>query len=112
MSNVIEIKAMSQEQAITRALKIMEATPEQVVKVIEKQKSRSFLGIFNREGVYEVEIDKTPREKKEIKVEKVKNVEVTEKKKEQSKEQPVEIKEVKKRKKMPLKLFKRKLKSF
>ena len=99
MSNVIEIKAMSQEQAITRALKIMEATPEQVVKVIEKQKSRSFLGIFNREGVYEVEIDKTPREKKEIKVEKVKNVEVTEKKKEQSKEQPVEIKEVKKEKK-------------
>lgn len=99
MSNVIEIKAMSQEQAITRALKIMEATPEQVVKVIEKQKSRSFLGIFNREGVYEVEIDKTPREKKEIKVEKVKNVEVTEKKKEQPKEQSVEIKEVKKEKK-------------
>ena len=48
MKNVIEIKAMSQEQAITRALKIMEATPEQVVNVIEKQKSKSFLGIFNR----------------------------------------------------------------
>ena len=46
MSNVIEIKAMSQEQAITRALKIMEATPEQVKKVVEKQKSRSFLGLF------------------------------------------------------------------
>ena len=43
MKNVIEIKAMSQEQAITRALKIMEATPEQVVNVIEKQKSKSFL---------------------------------------------------------------------
>lgn len=67
MSNVIEIKAMSQEQAITRALKIMEATPEQVIKVIEKQKSRSFLGFFNREGIYEVEIDKNKdiKEKKE-----------------------------------------------
>lgn len=58
MSNVIEIKAMSQEAAITRALKIMEATPDQVVKVIEKQKSRSFLGLFNREGIYEIEINK------------------------------------------------------
>ena len=94
MKNVIEIKAMSQEQAITRALKIMEATPEQVVNVIEKQKSKSFLGIFNREGVYEIEIDKTPKEKKESKIEKIKDIEVTEKKK-----QTIDIKEVKKDKK-------------
>lgn len=69
MSNVIEIKAMTQEQAITRALKIMEATPEQIIKVTEKQKSRSFLGIFNKEGIYEVEIDKnkcTKEKKKEV----------------------------------------------
>ena len=97
MKNVIEIKAMSQEQAITRALKIMEATPEQVVNVIEKQKSKSFLGIFNREGVYE--IDKTPKEKKESKIEKIKDIEVTEKKKEHVKEQTIDIKEVKKDKK-------------
>ena len=96
MKNVIEIKAMSQEQAITRALKIMEATPEQVVNVIEKQKSKSFLGIFNREGVYEIEIDKTPKEKKESKIEKIKDIEVTEKKKEHVKEQTIDIKEVKK----------------
>lgn len=99
MKNVIEIKAMSQEQAITRALKIMEATPEQVVNVIEKQKSKSFLGIFNREGVYEIEIDKTPKEKKESKIEKIKDIEVTEKKKEHVKEQTIDIKEVKKNKK-------------
>ena len=99
MKNVIEIKAMSQEQAITRALKIMEATPEQVVNVIEKQKSKSFLGIFNREGVYEIEIDKTPKEKKESKIEKIKDIEVTEKKKEHVKEQTIDIKEVKKDKK-------------
>jgi spoIIIJ-associated protein len=90
---------MSQEQAITRALKIMEATPEQVVNVIEKQKSKSFLGIFNREGVYEIEIDKTPKEKKESKIEKIKDIEVTEKKKEHVKEQTIDIKEVKKDKK-------------
>lgn len=99
MKNVIEIKAMSQEQAITRALKIMEATPEQVVNVIEKQKSKSFLGIFNREGVYEIEIDKTPKEKKESKIEKIKDIEVTEEKKEHVKEQTIDIKEVKKDKK-------------
>lgn len=97
MSNVIEIKAMSQEQAITRALKIMEATPEQVVKVIEKQKSRSFFGLFNREGIYEIEIDKNNRatstEKKEVKVEEV------EKKKEIVKETITETKEIKKEKK-------------
>lgn len=72
MSNVIEIKAMNQEAAITRALKIMEATPDQVVKVVEKQKSRSFLGIFNKEGIYEIEIDKniTKQEKTQKKPEK------------------------------------------
>lgn len=106
MSNVIEIKAMSQEQAITRALKIMEATPEQVVKVIEKQKSRSFFGLFNREGIYEIEIDKNNRatstEKKEVKVEKaekVKEVEKVEKKKEIVRETITETKEIKKEKK-------------
>ena len=77
----------------------MEATPEQVVNVIEKQKSKSFLGIFNREGVYEIEIDKTPKEKKESKIEKIKDIEVTEKKKEHVKEQTIDIKEVKKDKK-------------
>lgn len=66
MSNVIEIKAMSKEQAITRALKRMEATPEQIVKVVEKQKSRSFIfGLFEKEGVYEIEISKEIVKKEE-----------------------------------------------
>lgn len=76
MSNVIEIKAMNKEQAITRALKILEASPEHVVRVKEKQKSLSFLGLFNREGIYEIEIDKElkkeivkPEPKKEVKQE-------------------------------------------
>ncbi|WP_291256488.1 R3H domain-containing nucleic acid-binding protein [Fusobacterium sp.] len=108
MSNVIEIKAMSQEQAITRALKIMEATPEQVKKVVEKQKSRSFLGLFNREGIYEIEIDKSLKaeakevkkevKKTEIKVEK-ETVKETETKKKQDVEVKSEVKETKKERK-------------
>ena len=84
MSNVIEIKAMSKEQAITRALKRMEATPDQIVKITEKQKSRSlFLGLFEREGIYEIEIEKNVEKKekpearelkKEVKTEPVKEV--------------------------------------
>ena len=69
MNNVIEIKAMSKEQAITRALKRMEATPEQIVKVVEKQKSRSFIfGLFEKEGVYEIEISKEVVKKEEEKI--------------------------------------------
>ena len=83
MSNVIEIKAMNKEQAITRALKILEASPEHIVRVREKQKSLSFLGLFNREGIYEIEIDK------ELKIEKVKT--------EPKKEVKAEIKEPKKK---------------
>ncbi|MFR4477961.1 MAG: protein jag [Fusobacterium sp.] len=69
MNNVIEIKAMSKEQAITRALKRMEATPDKIVKVVEKQKSRSFIfGLFEKEGVYEIEISKEVVKKEEEKV--------------------------------------------
>lgn len=113
-NNVIEIKAMSQEQAITRALKIMEATPDQVVRVIEKQKSRSFLGLFNKEGIYEIEIDKNPKfakvevEKKEEKIEKEKTVEVSEKKKETHNFNNVEVKENKREKKDATEAIKKK----
>ncbi|WP_308008741.1 R3H domain-containing nucleic acid-binding protein [uncultured Fusobacterium sp.] len=96
MSNVIEIKAMNKEQAITRALKILEASPEHVVKVKEKQKSLSFLGLFNREGIYEIEIDKELR-KEIIKTEPKKEVkpEIKEYKKKEVKEhkEKTEVKE-------------------
>lgn len=96
MSNVIEIKAMNKEQAITRALKILEASPEHVVRVTEKQKSLSFLGLFNREGIYEIEIDKELR-KETVKTEPKKEVkaEVKEHKKKEVKEhrEKTEIKE-------------------
>lgn len=68
MSNAIEIKAMSQEEAVTRALRIAEATPEDVVKVVEKQKSRSWFGLFNKQGIYVVEIDKDHKKRAETQV--------------------------------------------
>lgn len=96
MSNVIEIKAMNKEQAIARALKILEASPEQVVRVKEKQKSLSFLGLFNREGIYEIEIDKELK-KETIKTEIKKDIktEIKEHKKKESREhkEKIEIKE-------------------
>lgn len=70
MQNFIEIKSMTKEAAVQRALKILDATPEQVVSVKEKVKSRSFLGLFNKEGVYVITVDKTPKaEVKEVKIE-------------------------------------------
>ncbi len=58
----IEIKSKDKESAIERALKILEATPENIVKVVEKQKSSSFLGLFNKEGIYDIYIDKDQKE--------------------------------------------------
>lgn len=94
MSNVIEIKAMSQEQAITRALKIMEATPEQVKSVVEKQKSRSFLGLFTKDGIYEIEIDKSLKAevKKEVKKTEIKVEKEIAKEIETKKKQDIEVK--------------------
>jgi len=65
MSTVLEIKAMTKEEAIKRALKITEALEENIVKVIEKKKGKSFLGLFTSEGLYEIEIDKNKIIKKE-----------------------------------------------
>lgn len=96
MSNVIEIKAMSKEQAITRALKRMEATPDQIVKVVEKQKSRSFIfGLFEKEGVYEIEISKDNfvQEEKPQQKNSVETVKVEEKKEAPKKKEVKEHKE-------------------
>lgn len=103
MRNTIEVKAMSKEKAIERALKILEATPDQVVRVEEKVKSKSFFGFFNKEGVYEIEVDKSekviPEVKPEVKVaEKKETVEVKAepKKEEKTIEKPVEKKKAEK----------------
>lgn len=57
MGNIVEIKAMTQDEALQRALKICEAEAEQVLKIEEVQKpSSSFFGLFKKEGVYKVEL--------------------------------------------------------
>ncbi|WP_319369796.1 RNA-binding cell elongation regulator Jag/EloR [uncultured Ilyobacter sp.] len=66
MSSVVEIKAMTKEEAIQRALKICEAKIEQVVKVEEKIKSKSFLGFFKKEGLFEIEIKKEKETESEV----------------------------------------------
>jgi spoIIIJ-associated protein len=76
MKKIVEIKAMSQDKAIERALKILDASIEQIIRVEEKVKSKSFLGFFNREGIYEVEIDTKNIKDKNDKVEENISVEI------------------------------------
>ena len=90
MRNTIEVKAMSKEKAIERALKILEATPDQVVRVEEKVKSKSFFGFFNKEGVYEIEIDKSEKPAPEIKKEVKEHIKPAEKPVEKPIEKPAE----------------------
>ncbi|GLI58272.1 hypothetical protein PM10SUCC1_37860 [Propionigenium maris DSM 9537] len=57
MGNIVEIKAMTQDEALQRALKIYEAEENQVLKVEEVSKpSSSFFGLFKKEGVYKIEL--------------------------------------------------------
>jgi len=57
MGNIVEVKAMTQDEALQRALKIGDASEEQVIKIEEVQKpSSSFFGLFKREGIYKVEL--------------------------------------------------------
>ncbi len=57
MSNIVEIKAMTQDEALKRALKISEATEEQVLSIEEVLKpSSSFFGLFKKEGIFKIEI--------------------------------------------------------
>jgi Predicted RNA-binding protein len=65
MNTVIEIKAATKEEAIRRALKITEALEENIVKIVEKKKGISILGLSISGGLYEIEIDKNKVIKKE-----------------------------------------------
>ncbi|MGL4970061.1 MAG: protein jag [Cetobacterium sp.] len=58
MENMIEIKASNKEVAIARAVKILEVTADQVVKVTELEKPKSFFGFFAKDGLYKVEISR------------------------------------------------------
>ncbi|MFK4786221.1 RNA-binding cell elongation regulator Jag/EloR [Fusobacterium sp. MFO224] len=77
MADFIEIKAMNQEEAKQRAIKILDLNENQILNIIEKNKSKSFLGLFNKEGLYKIEytteikvLKKENPETKEIKTNK------------------------------------------
>jgi spoIIIJ-associated protein len=81
MKKTIEIKSMSKEAAVKRALKILDAVEENVVSIQEKVKSRSFFGLFNKEGIYDITID-TEQKKSTINKEVIKTEATKEIKKE------------------------------
>lgn len=52
---IIEIKAMSADEAKKRAMRVLDIQENQILNIVEKLKSKSFFGFFAKEGTYEVE---------------------------------------------------------
>ncbi|MDP0488922.1 MAG: R3H domain-containing nucleic acid-binding protein [Fusobacterium sp. JB021] len=55
MADFIEIKAMNQEEAKQRAIRVLDLDDNQILNIIEKNKSKSFFGLFNKDGLYKIE---------------------------------------------------------
>lgn len=55
ITEIIEIEAMSIEEAKKRAMKILDIQKDQILKIDEKRKSKSFFGFFAKEGLYTIE---------------------------------------------------------
>ena len=76
MAENIEVKAMSCEEAKQRAIRVLNIKEEQIINVVEKVKSKSFFGLFSKEGTYEIEytleVVEEKKEKEEIVTEEVK----------------------------------------
>ncbi len=94
MTEIIQIKAMSKEEAKKRVQKVLGIAENQILDVKEEIKSSSFLGFFAKEGTYKVtytnEEITLPEEPKEVIIEKTveikEEVVVTEEKVEVTKE--------------------------
>lgn len=87
-----QVKAMNQEEAVQRALNILEAKEYQIVEVKVLEKPKSFLGLFNKVGCFDiiVDINKKPETKaKETKTELGKNEKTVENIKTPKKEKAV-----------------------
>lgn len=54
-TEIIEVKAMSIEEARKRAMRVLDIQEDQILNVAEKIKSKSFFGFFAKEGTYEIE---------------------------------------------------------
>lgn len=72
-TDIIEVKAMSGDEAKKRAMRVLGVEEDQILKVIEKVKGKSFFGFFAKEGVYEVEYTEE-KQKEEEKPVKPKNI--------------------------------------
>ncbi|MDK4521718.1 KH domain-containing protein [Fusobacterium necrophorum] len=58
-----QIKAMTEEEAKKRALNILEAKEYQIVDIKILENPKSFLGLFNKNGLFEIIIDTEKQEK-------------------------------------------------
>lgn len=58
-----QIKAMTEEEAKKRALNILEAKEYQIVDIKILENPKSFLGLFNKNGLFEILIDTEKQEK-------------------------------------------------
>ncbi len=76
-----QIKAMTEEEAKKRALNILEAKEYQIIGIKTLESPKSFLGLFNKNGLFEISVD-TEKLEKEI----IKTTPVIEKKKKQTSE--------------------------
>ena len=67
-AEIIEVKAMSIEEAKKRAMRVLGIEENQILNIKEKVKSKSFFGFFSKEGTYEVEYtEEKVQEKEEVK---------------------------------------------
>lgn len=74
-AEIIEVKAMSIEEAKKRAMRVLGIEENQILNIKEKIKSKSFFGFFSKEGTYEVEYtEEKIQEKEEVKETKNENI--------------------------------------
>lgn len=73
-TEIIEVKAMSIEEARKRAMRVLDIQEEQILNVVEKVKSKSFFGFFSKEGVYEIEYTEEKKSEDTKNLEKPKNI--------------------------------------
>ncbi len=93
-----QIKAMTEEEAKKRALNILEAKEYQIVDIKILENPKSFLGLFNKNGLFEIIIDTEKQEKTvpEILMETKKTKKITEESKKNSSSEEKIVSNIKK----------------
>lgn len=73
-TEIIEVKAMSIDEAKKRAMRVLDIQEDQILNIVEKIKSKSFFGFFSKEGTYEIEYTEEKISEKKENVAKPKNI--------------------------------------